>query len=135
MTEPVWIERNEAHMIHDLQISEFGGAGGTRDVGMFESAMDRPRNLFAYGDPSPSLTDMAASYAFGLAKNHPFVDGNKRTALVVCLSFLAQNGVEIAASQEETYLTFYGLASGEVSETELAAWLEQHRALGKRASG
>ena len=126
MTKPVWIERNEALVIHDLQIAEFGGSSGVRDAGLFESAMDRPRNLFAYGEPAPGLSEMAASYAFGLAKNHPFVDGNKRTALVVCFSFLAQNGVEIRAAQEETYLTFYGLASGEVSEAELAAWLAAH---------
>ncbi len=129
MTEPVWIERREALLIHDLQIAEFGGlAGGLREIGLLESALNRPRNLLAYGNPPPDLPGLAAGYAFGLARNHPFADGNKRTALVVCLSFLAQNGLELEAPQEEVYLMFYGVASGEVSEAELADWLRSHTA-------
>jgi death on curing protein len=123
VNEPVWIELEEARVIHQMQLAEHGGASGVRDQGLLESAMDRPRNLFSYSDPPASVFQLAASYAYGLAKNHAFVDGNKRTALVVCLSFLRQNGFTLTASQEARYLTFYGLAAGTVTEAELAAWL------------
>jgi death-on-curing protein len=126
VNEPIWIEHEEARVIHQMQLAEHGGATGIRDQGLSESAMDRPRNLFAYSDPPATLFRLAASYAFGVAKNHAFVDGNKRTALVVCLSFLRQNGIVLVASQEDRYLTFYGLAAGDLSESELASWLEQH---------
>jgi death-on-curing protein len=126
VNEPVWIELEEARVIHQMQLAEHGGATGIRDQGLFESAMDRPRNLFAYSDPPVTVFHLAASYAYGLAKNHAFVDGNKRTALVVCLSFLRQNGFSITASQEARYLTFYGLAAGDLTEAELAEWLQQH---------
>lgn len=126
MKEPIWIENEEARVIHQLQLAEHGGAGGIRDQGLFESAMDRPRNLFVYSEPVPTLYQLAAAYAFGLAKNHAFVDGKKRTAFVVCLSFLKQNGIVINASQEMRYLTFYALAAGELTEAELAEWLQQN---------
>ena len=126
MSEPIWIEIEEARVIHQLQLAGHGGASGIRDQGLFESALDRPRNLFTYGEPPPSLYQLAAAYAFGLAKNHAFVNGNKRTAFVVCLSFLKQNGIVITASQEMRYLTFYALAAGDFSEVELAAWLQQN---------
>lgn len=126
MREPVWIENEEARIIHQLQLTEHGGASGIRDQGLFESAMDRPKNLFAYSDPAPTLFQIAAAYAFGLAKNHAFIDGNKRTAFVVCLSFLKQNGIVINASQEMRYLTFYALAAGDLTEAELGEWLQQN---------
>ncbi len=126
MNEPVWIENDEARAIHQIQLAEHGGATGIRDQGLFESAMDRPRNLFAYSDPSATLYQLAASYAFGLAKNHAFVDGNKRTAFVVCLSFLRQNGIVVVASPEARYLTFYALAAGHQTEAELSEWLRQN---------
>lgn len=126
MKEPVWIENEEARVIHQLQLAEHGGASGIRDQGLFESAMDRPKNLFTYSDPAATLYQLAASYAYGLAKNHAFVDGNKRTAFVVCLSFLRQNGISITASQEMRYLTFYALAAGDLTEAELADWLQQN---------
>jgi death on curing protein len=126
VNELIWIEQEEARVIHQMQLAEHGGATGIRDQGLFESAMDRPRNLFAYSDPPATLFQLAATYAFGLAKNHAFVDGNKRTAFVVCLSFLRQNGLFLVASQEDRYLTFYALAAGDLSEAELASWLEQH---------
>jgi death-on-curing protein len=126
VNKPVWIERAEARAIHQMQLAEHGGATGVRDQGLFESAMDRPRNLFAYSDPPATLFQIAASYAYGLAKNHAFVDGNKRTALVVCLSFLRQNGFALTAPQEARYLTFYGLAAGDLSEKELGEWLQQY---------
>lgn len=125
MKEPVWIENEEARVIHQLQLAEHGGASGIRDQGLFESAMDRPKNLFTYSDPAATLYQLAASYAYGLAKNHAFVDGNKRTSFVVCLSFLRQNGISITASQEMRYLTFYALAAGDLTEAELADWLQQ----------
>lgn len=126
---PVWIENEEARVIHQLQLAVHGGASGLRDLGLFESAMNRPRNLFAYAEPLPDLYQLAASYAYGLAKNHAFVDGNKRTAFVVCLSFLKQNGIVLAASQEMRYLTFYALAAGDLTEAELAEWLHQNSQL------
>jgi death-on-curing protein len=124
--EPIWIENEEARVIHQLQLAEHGGASGIRDQGLFESAMDRPRNLFVYSEPAATIFQLAAAYAYGLAKNHAFVDGNKRTAFVVCLSFLKQNGIVIIASQEMRYLTFYALAAGDLAEAELTAWLEQN---------
>ncbi|MDW5265908.1 MULTISPECIES: type II toxin-antitoxin system death-on-curing family toxin [Acidobacteriaceae] len=126
MKAPIWIDNEEARVIHQLQLAEHGGATGIRDQGLFESAMDRPRNLFAYSEPTATLYQLAASYAYGLAKNHAFVDGNKRTAFVVCLSFLKQNGIILAASQEMRYLTFYALAAGDLTEAELAGWLQQN---------
>jgi death-on-curing protein len=124
--QPIWIEVEEARVIHQLQLADQGGASGIRDQGLFESAMDRPRNLFAYSEPAPTFYQLAAAYAFGLAKNHAFIDGNKRTAFVVCLSFLKQNGIVINASQEMRYLTFYALAAGDLTEAELAEWLQQN---------
>jgi len=125
MKEPVWIERDEARLIHQMQLAEHGGPNGIRDQGLFESALDRPRNLFAYSDPPTDIFQLAASYAFALAKNHAFVDGNKRTAFVVCLSFLWQNGILLTATAEDRYLTFYALAAGELTEAELAGWLRE----------
>lgn len=126
MKEPIWIDNEEASVIHQLQLAEHGGASGIRDQGLFESAMDRPRNLFVYSEPAATIFQLAAAYDYGLAKNRAFVDGNKRTAFVVCLSFLKQNGIVIIASQEMRYLTFYALAAGDLAEAELAAWLEQN---------
>lgn len=130
MKEPIWIENEEARVIHQLQLAEHGGSSGIRDQGLFESAMDLPRNLFAYSDPAATIYQLAAAYAYGLAKNHAFVDGNKRTAFVVCLSFLKQNGISITASPEMRYLTFYALAAGDLTEAELAIWLQQNSQFG-----
>jgi death-on-curing protein len=124
--EPIWIDNEEARVIHQLQLAEHGGASGIRDQGLFESAMDRPRNLFVYSEPAATIFQLAAAYAYGLAKNHAFVDGNKRTAFVVCLSFLKQNGIVVTASQEMRYLTFYALAAGDLAEAELAEWLRKN---------
>ena len=132
MKEPIWIGKEEARVIHQLQLAEHGGPSGLRDQGLFESAMDRPKNLFTYSDSEPTATlyQLAASYAYGLTKNHAFVDGNKRTAFVVCLSFLKQNGISVTASQEMRYLTFYALAAGDLTEAELADWLQQNSQFG-----
>ena len=128
MTEPIWVKLDETFVVHDLQLSEHGGASGIRDAGLLESALARPRNLFAYSVDSATLPRLAAAYAVGIIKNHPFVDGNKRTALVVALGFLELNGIEITAAQEEKFLTFLTVAQGEMTEEELAKWLDKNSA-------
>jgi death-on-curing protein len=127
MPEPaVWIRTDVALAIHRRQLAEHGGADGVRDRGLLTSALARPRNILAYSDPRPDLATLASAYAFGIARNHPFVDGNKRTAYVVCRTFLLLNGHDLAASREEKYSTFLSLAEGGLSEEELAAWLREH---------
>lgn len=124
MAEPVWIVRDVVLAVHDEQLSEHGGQSGVRDLGLLESALARPRNQYAYGETS--ITRLAASYAFGLSRNHPFLDGNKRTSLVVAELFLALNGLELAASDAECVTTFLALAAGELTEEELAGWIGSH---------
>ena len=126
MKEPAWVGVLETVVLHDLQLVAFGGAAGVRDVGALQSALARPRNLWAYGKKKPSLERLATAYAFGIIKNHPFVDGNKRTALVVSFAFLEVNGVEMNASEEEAYRVFMDLASGRVSEEELGDWISEN---------
>lgn len=122
----VWIEKALVVALHDRQIAEHGGSTGVRDERLLESALARPQQLFAYGDPPPDLADLAASLAFGIAKNHPFVDGNKRSAHVSYRTFLELNDVELEASLEDKYLTILGLAEGRLKEKEFAAWLRSH---------
>ena len=110
--------------MHKRQIAEHGGIDGLRDEGLLLSAMARPENLDAYGE-SVDLAALAASYAFGIAKNHPFLDGNKRTALVVAITFLNLNGHDFDAPSDDTYTLFLGLAEGSISEDELAAWFRE----------
>lgn len=119
----VWIERRLALAIHDRQLAEHGGSSGVRDDNLLQSALARSQQLYAYGDPPPDLADLAASLAYGLARNHPFVDGNKRTAYVVCRTFLALNGAELQATPEEKYLTILALAEGKLKAGEFAVWL------------
>lgn len=126
MTEPEWVSDKVALAIHRAQLAQHGGADGVRDIGLLESAIARPQNLFAFGDPD--LADLAASYAFGIARNHPFADGNKRTAFVVCLLFLAKNGLELTADDAQCIRTFWALAAGEVDEADLAAWIRANSA-------
>ncbi len=123
--DPIWISTELALAVHRRQLAEHGGADGTRDAGLLESALARPRQRFAYTDPTPEIPDLAASYAFGIARNHPFIDGNKRTAAVVCETFMNLNGWSLSASDEEMYLMFLRLAAGEVSEELLTQWLKQ----------
>lgn len=127
MPEIIWLLEEAVRTIHERQISEHGGSSGLRDEGLLLSALARPQHLLAYGEPSPDAAALAASYAFGIARNHPFIDGNKRTALVVARTFLLLNGSDIEASQEEKYLTFLRLAEGSLTEEELAAWIRQHQ--------
>ena len=126
MTEPVWIDLEVVLAIHDEQLAEHGGQPGVRDRGLLESAMARPRNKFAYGETA--LPRLAASHAFGISRNHPFLDGNKRTSLVVAELFLALNGLELTASDTECVTTILSLAAGEISEDELAEWIEANSA-------
>jgi len=117
-----WISEETVLAIHRRQISEHGGKDGIRDQGLLQSALAKPQNNLAYGE-QVELADLAVAYGFGIAKNHPFVDGNKRTALVVMRTFLLLNGFDLKASQEEKYLTVMALASGTLSENELADWI------------
>ena len=110
--------------MHERQLAEHGGSDGIRDAGLLDSALQRPLNKSAYGEPD--LSDLAAAYAYGIARNHPFVDGNKRTALVACRTFLLINGYELAATPEEKYDIVLALAAGELDEDALAAWLREH---------
>jgi death-on-curing protein len=124
--KPNWVRLDETLASHDLQLVEHGGAPGVRDLGLLESALARPKNLFAYSDDAASLPRLAAAYAVGIVKNHPLVDGNKRTALVMAACFLALNGVKTVAAPEECYLTFLAVAAGEMTEDDLAAWFDEH---------
>lgn len=119
----VWLEKALVLAIHERQISEHGGSAGVRDEGLLESALARPRQLHAYGDPAPDLADLAASLASGLARNHPFVDGNKRTAAVACETFLELNGARLDAEDLDLYPLYLALAEGKLGEREFAAWL------------
>jgi death-on-curing protein len=123
MSRWAWIDPAVVTAIHDEQIAEHGGAAGVRDAGLLESALARPRNIDLYGGPDVFL--LAAAYAFGVAKNHPFVDGNKRTALVLCELFLELNGWQNVASDAETLAAMLDLAAGELDEDGFAAWLRE----------
>jgi len=117
------VEREVALAVHLEQLAQFGGGEGIRDIGLFESAMARPVNLAAYGEPDAAA--LAASYALGLARNHPFVDGNKRTAAAVSITFLELNGHRFSGSDAEIVVTFEALAAGELGEEELADWFRE----------
>lgn len=125
---PVWIRPEVALAVHRRQIAEHGGADGVRDAGLLAAALDRPRNLFAYGDPPPDLAALAAAHAVGIARSHPFVDGNKRTALVLMRLFLRLNGADLAAPPEEKYAAMMRLAAGDMGEAELAEWIRRRLA-------
>jgi len=123
MQEPTWLREAVILALHRLQLEEHGGLEGIRDSGLLQSALARPKNLWALSETKPDFGALAAAYAFGISRNHPFLDGNKRTALVAARTFLRVNGKDLLASQEEKYLTFLRLADGGVSEDELAAWI------------
>jgi death on curing protein len=125
MPKIVWLLEETLTAIHHRQIAEHGGSEGLRDEGLLLSALARPQNLLTYGEPAPDLASLAAAYAYGIARNHPFVDGNKRTALVAARTFLILNGVDVEATQDDKVLTFLNLAEGTVSEEELADWIRK----------
>jgi death-on-curing protein len=119
-----WLEAADIAAIHHEVIAEFGGPPGLRDQGLLESAAARPKHLAAYGPAS--AFELAAAYAFGLARNHPFVDGNKRIALIAAFTFLLLNGWEVQAEETAAVLVFVDLAAGKLDEKELALWLERN---------
>ncbi len=125
MAQIVWLLEETVIAIHQRQISEHGGSEGLRDEGLLASALYRPQNVLAYAQPPPDLAVLAAAYAYGIARNHPFVDGNKRTALVAARTFLLLNGVNLEANQDEKYLTFLQLAQGTLTEEQLADWIRK----------
>lgn len=121
MDEPVWIIKAVALALHEEQLAEHGGPPGIRDEGLLDSALDRPNNQFSYANPG--IYDLAAAYAYGIAKNHPFLDGNKRTSFVVCETFLNLNDCDLRATDEQALLLLTAMAEGSVTEAELAQWL------------
>lgn len=124
---PIWIERQALLLQHANSLRLFGGAEGIRDEGALESALMRPVNVWSYRDET-ALPTLAAAYAFGLAKNHPFVDGNKRAAFIACVGFLKLNGLDLRAPQPDAYRAMIALAAGDMTEEAFAAWLDRHLA-------
>lgn len=122
--EPIWIQQKVILALHDEQIAEHGGGSGMRDLGLLESALARPQHQHVY--EQADLTALAAAYAYGIARNHPFVDGNKRTAAVVMELFLMLNGVTVTATDAEIVVTFQALAAGELAEEDLTTWIRAH---------
>ena len=120
----LWVELREILSMHADQISEHGGLHGVRDQGLLETALSRAQNLSAYGDPN--AFQLAAAYAYGIAKNHPFVDGNKRSAFLASASFLAWNSRELNATEMDVAIIFQDLAAGKIEEAELATWFKRH---------
>jgi death-on-curing protein len=123
MTDPKWLTKQAVLAMHARQLAEHGGGAGIRDEGLLDSALQRPLDKAYYG--APDLFDLAAAYAFGIARNHPFVDGNKRTALVASRTFLLINGFTVSAPKEDLLRTFLSLADGSLGEEELAAWFRE----------
>jgi death-on-curing protein len=117
----VWVQANVLYAVHDEQLAEHGGASGIRDASLFESALARPQNLESYAQPDAAA--LAASYGYGIARNHPFIDGNKRTAFVAMELFLNLNGFELNAPDEACVLTMLDVASGQMSEDAFALWI------------
>lgn len=126
MKEVVWVKDETVLAIHHRQLEEHGGLEGIRDQGLLQSALYRPKNLFAYTELPPDIASLAASYAWGIVKNHPFFDGNKRTAYVVVRTFLKLNGYDLQASNQEKYQTWIDLAANKLSEEQLAELIRNH---------
>lgn len=127
MRKWVWIERSVILAAHEEQLADHGGSPGIRDPGLLESALARPLNLAAYG--KPDVCDLAAAYAVGLAKNHPFIDGNKRIAFVALELFLAVNGYELVADDTGCVMTMLAVAAGTMDQTTLAEWIRRNSKL------
>lgn len=124
MTEWIWIDPTVVLAVHEEQLAEHGGSPGVRDMGLLESALARAMNLAAYGDPD--ITELAAAYGFGISRNHPFVDGNKRTAFVAVELFLRLNGYRLSEDDSACVLTMLAVAAGEMDEATFADWLRRH---------
>lgn len=121
MIEPRWLRLKEVIVVHERQLSRFGGAPGIRDSGALQSALSRPQNKWSY--EQSGLVELAAAYAFGIARNHPFVDGNKRIAFIAMQLFLRLNGIAFAPRQDESTAVILGLAAGEIDKNGLARWI------------
>ncbi len=130
MKEPYWLNRDECLALHDLMLAEYGGGVGLRDQGLLESALAQPQQIYAYGEPT--MAALAAAYAAGIIKNHPFVDGNMRTGFMMGAGFLERNGHEFFAAEAEAVLRTLALAAGEMSEADYSAWLESNSKRGPR---
>jgi death on curing protein len=124
MKEPYWLSREECLALHEMMLSQYGGSEGLRDDSLLESALAKPRQHFACG--KPTMSDLAASYVFGVVKNHPFVDGNKRTGFMLGVGFLERTGCAFHATEVEAAVQTLALAAGELSEKEYAAWLKEN---------
>ena len=126
MTEPIWINLRVMKAFHDRQINEHGGLPGLREEGLLLPALSRPQNAFHYSDTKPDVAELAAAYGFGLAKNHPFNDANKRTALIAMRVFLKLNGYDLVASPEDKYKSIIRVAASDISEDEIAQWIRKN---------
>jgi death on curing protein len=124
MSEPLWLTRQMMEAVHDEQLAIYGGASGLRDEGMLESSLDRPRNKWSY--EHAELADLAAAYAFGIARNHPSVDGNKRDSLLALYTFLGVNGIDFDVPEAEAAAMILALAAGEVDEDGLTRWIRDN---------
>jgi len=127
MNEPKWVRRDAVLVIHDRQIELFGGQYGLRDEGLLDSAITRPKNFYFYQDAD--ITRLSAAYGYGICQNHPFIDGNKRTAFVVLVAFLKTNGYKFHASQLDVVSVMKDLADDKISEETLTAWIKEHSTL------
>lgn len=126
MREPIWIREDVVLALQEESLMLHGGPEGVRDLGLLESALACPMNLLAYSEQTPALGELAAAYANWIVANHPFVDGNKRTAFIVSVTFLRLNGLQLTAPKEDRVLTFWKLAAGEITEAELAIWFAEN---------
>jgi death on curing protein len=124
VSEIVWLTSDLVQAIHAHQLKQFGGPPGLRDAGALESALGRPVNRLAYGEAD--LAELAAAYAFGIAKNHPFIDGNKRAALLALVTFLGLNDIDFVADEAEAVVLILGLAAGEIDEAGLTRWIRDN---------
>lgn len=124
MSDPVWLDREDCLAMHEKLIERFGGLQGIRDEGLLDSALNKPLHVFNYG--KPTVFELAASYALGIVKNHPFLDGNKRTGFVAAALFIEANGFSFQATEEEAVLETLALAAGERAEADYAAWLARN---------
>ena len=124
MSAWVWIQREVIVAIHEMQLAEHGGLDGVRDAGLLDSALGRPKNLALYG--TPDVAALAAAYGWGISRNHPFLDGNKRTGFVAAELFLGLNGYALTADDAQCVITMLSLAAGDLAEDDFAAWLRQH---------
>lgn len=133
MSPPAWLLREAILATHEQMLSDFGGGSGIRDAGLLDSALGRPENRFAYADSS--LFNLAAAYAFGIVKNHPFVDGNKRTGFTAAIMFLELNGCRFKASEADVVVRTLALAAGAMTEADYAGWLEENSGRDPRGPG